>query len=147
VTALGLLLRPAYLKAQIANDPFNDSFHPSALGDFFADSLELGFGVSAGAIGGALAICAFLAYFTKVSHVVLFWIAFVLTRPFGATFGDLLTKGKENGGLDLGTWQASLVIFALFLVSFAYEMYDTRKKRKEHEKHLDEKLPEEERVF
>jgi uncharacterized membrane-anchored protein len=45
-----------------------------------------------------------LVYFTELSHVVLFWIAFILSRPFGATFGDLLTKTKEEaGGLDLGT--------------------------------------------
>ena len=99
----------------------------TALGDFFADSLELGFGMSAGIVGSALIVCAFMAYFTKISKVLLFWVAFVLTRPFGATFGDLLTKDKDKGGLELGTWKASLVIFALFLVAFAYEMYDRRK--------------------
>lgn len=103
----------------------------TALGDFMSDSLELGFGVSAGVIGGLLAILAFLAYFTKISHVPLFWIAFVLTRPFGATFGDLLTKPEDDGGLALGTLKSSMVILALFLVSFAVEMYYMRKARKE----------------
>lgn len=66
----------------------------------------------------------------KVSHIILFWIAFVLTRPFGATFGDLLTKSKEKGGLELGTLRASAVIFALFIISFAFEMYYLHKDRK-----------------
>jgi uncharacterized membrane-anchored protein len=106
----------------------------TALGDFLADSLELGFGPTAGTIGAVLVICALLAWFTKVSHVFLFWVAFILTRPFGATFGDLLTKGKEEGGLDLGTLNASMVILGLFLVFFAYEMYGLWKAKKEKEK-------------
>ncbi len=53
-------------------------------------------------------------YFTKISRIVLFWIAFVLTRPFGATFGDLLTKTLEKGGYDFGTKGSSLILF-LFL--------------------------------
>jgi uncharacterized membrane-anchored protein len=101
----------------------------TALGDFMSDSLELGFGASAGIVGGLLCILGFLAYFTETSRVVLFWIAFVLTRPFGATFGDLLTKSKKKGGLDLGTLNASMVILALFAVSFCYELYDLRRKR------------------
>jgi uncharacterized membrane-anchored protein len=102
----------------------------TALGDFMSDSLGFGFGASAGIIGGMLAICAFLAYFSKVSHVLLFWIAFVLTRPFGATFGDLLTKKKSRGGLDLGTLNASMVILGLFLISFGIEMYGIYKTKK-----------------
>jgi uncharacterized membrane-anchored protein len=102
----------------------------TALGDFMADSLSLGFGTSAGIFGAILCVCAFLAYFTKVSHVLLFWVAFVFTRPFGATFGDLLTKNKSKGGLDLGTLHASLVIFGLFIVSFMYEMYALNKAKK-----------------
>jgi uncharacterized membrane-anchored protein len=105
----------------------------TALGDFFADSLELGFGASAGIFGAALTVCALLAYFTKLSHVVLFWIAFVLTRPFGATFGDFLTKSKAKGGLDLGTLNASMVILALFAVAFSVEMYQLRKAKKAKE--------------
>jgi uncharacterized membrane-anchored protein len=103
----------------------------TALGDFFADTLELGFAMTAGITGGILAVCALLALFTKFNHVVLFWFAFVLTRPFGATFGDLLTKSKAAGGLDLGTLNASLVILGIFFVFFAIEMYYMYKARKE----------------
>jgi uncharacterized membrane-anchored protein len=114
----------------------------TALGDFLSDSANLGFAMSACIIGGLLAICALLAYFSKVSGVLLFWIAFVLTRPFGATFGDLLTKSKEKGGLDLGTLNASMVILGLFLISFACEIYQLRKARKLTEE-LKTKLTEE----
>ena len=109
----------------------------TALGDFLADSVELGFGKTAGIIGSILVVCALLAWFTKISHVILFWVAFILTRPFGATFGDLLTKPKDHGGLDLGTLNASLVIMALFLVFFAIEIYMLRKDRQESKKNLD----------
>ena len=102
----------------------------TALGDYMADSLELGFAASAGIVGAILAFCAFLAYFSKVSHVILFWIAFIFTRPFGATFGDLLTKGEDAGGLDLGTLYASLVIFGLFLIAFGIEMYNLHRAKK-----------------
>jgi hypothetical protein len=102
----------------------------TALGDFFSDSLEFGFAISASIFSSALMVCVLLAYFSPVPHVILFWIAFVLTRPFGATFGDLLTKSKAKGGLELGTLCASLVILALFLVSFAFEMYYLVKDKK-----------------
>jgi uncharacterized membrane-anchored protein len=57
-----------------------------------------------------------LHYFTRLNEVVLFWIAFVFTRPFGATFGDFLTKPLAKGGLDLGTLHASLTCIALMAI-------------------------------
>ena len=56
-------------------------------------------------------------YFTQISRIILFWIAFVLTRPFGATFGDVLTKPIEKGGLNLGTIGSSIVL-ASILITF-----------------------------
>ena len=73
----------------------------TALGDFLADDSGLGFAGSALLISSVLAILILCYYFTKISRVVLFLIAFVLTRPFGATFGDLLTKPHDHGGYDL----------------------------------------------
>ncbi len=100
----------------------------TALGDFLADSSGLGF--SGGAILiGSLILCVVLAYyFTPVSKVLLFWIAFVLTRPFGATFGDLLTKPLEKGGLNLGTIGSSVVLAAILLI---FLVFITRKHNKE----------------
>jgi uncharacterized membrane-anchored protein len=86
----------------------------TAAGDFLADSLGVGFLLSAALITGLLALTAFLHAYTEISSVFLFWVAFVLTRPFGATFGDLLTKPIAQGGLDLGTIGASAV-FAIIL--------------------------------
>lgn len=86
----------------------------TAAGDFLADSLGFGFLLSAILITAMLAITVLLHFYTKTSKILLFWIAFVLTRPFGATFGDLLTKPIEKGGLDFGTIGAS-VFFAIIL--------------------------------
>jgi uncharacterized membrane-anchored protein len=86
----------------------------TAAGDFLADDLGMGFGHSAALISGLLLLIVLLHYFTKAPGLLLFWLAFVLTRPFGATFGDLLTKPLDHGGLNLGTVGAS-AFFALVL--------------------------------
>lgn len=88
----------------------------TALGDFLADNSGLGFAGGAVLIGSLLAVIVLAYYFTKVSHVILFWFAFVFTRPFGATFGDLLTKTHEKGGLNFGTIGSSLILFTILVV-------------------------------
>lgn len=92
----------------------------TALGDFLADDSGLGFAGGAVVIGALLALVLVLHLTTSLSKVALFWVAFVLTRPFGATFGDVLTKPVEHGGLDLGTAGASLVLLAIFGVTIAW---------------------------
>jgi len=87
----------------------------TALGDFLADSSGLGFAGGALLISTLLALIILAHYFAPVSKVVLFWAAFVLTRPFGATFGDLLTKTPEKGGLGFGTIGSSAVLFVILL--------------------------------
>lgn len=93
----------------------------TALGDFLADDSGLGFTGGAALIGGLILATALATRIRNINKVVLFWIAFVLTRPFGATFGDLLTKPLEKGGLDFGTIGSSLILFAILacLVSFS----------------------------
>ena len=91
----------------------------TALGDFLADDSGLGFLGGALLVGGVLAVTAAAAFFTKISKVLLFWIAFVLTRPFGATLGDVLTKDKEKGGLGFGTIGSSAVL-AVILVAVIF---------------------------
>lgn len=98
----------------------------TALGDFLADDSGLGFGGSALLISSVLLLIVLAYYFTSLSRVILFWIAFVLTRPFGATFGDLLTKPKEHGGLDYGTRGSSLILFSLLVVLIIYEVIRLR---------------------
>lgn len=95
----------------------------TALGDFLADNTGLGFGGGAILIGSLLTLVVLAHYFTKISSVILFWIAFVLTRPFGATFGDLLTKVPEKGGLGFGTKGSSLILFAILAVLIIYTSF------------------------
>jgi uncharacterized membrane-anchored protein len=82
----------------------------TALGDFLADSSGLGFGGGALLISGLLGLTLAAHFRTRISKVLLFWTAFVLTRPFGATMGDLLTKPHEKGGLGFGTIGSSAVL-------------------------------------
>jgi uncharacterized membrane-anchored protein len=93
----------------------------TAAGDFVADTLGLGFLLSALLITGLLIITVILHYFTNTSKILLFWIAFVLTRPFGATFGDLLTKPIEKGGINLGTIGASIFFIVLLTIGLIKE--------------------------
>ncbi len=88
----------------------------TALGDFLADNSGLGFLGGALLTGSLLLLIILAYYFTKISHVVLFWLAFVLTRPFGATFGDLLTKPVTKGGLNFGTAGSSAILFGILVV-------------------------------
>jgi uncharacterized membrane-anchored protein len=103
----------------------------TALGDFLADDSGLGFAGGALLIGSLLLIIILLHYFTKISSVLLFWIAFVLTRPFGATFGDVLTKPVEKGGLNLGTIGSSAVLAGILFVFVVYAVVQERKNRAE----------------
>ena len=88
----------------------------TALGDFTADDLGLGFERGALVFAGLIALVAAAHYFTKISDSVLFWAAYILTRPLGATLGDTLTKPHEQGGFDLSRIAASLAIAALMIV-------------------------------
>lgn len=93
----------------------------TALGDWTADTADLGY-VGAGAIfmAGLLAIMA-MYYWTKISHTILFWSAFILTRPLGAVVGDFLDKPLEKGGLNMNRYTASislLVVMAALVYLF-----------------------------
>ena len=81
----------------------------TALGDWIADS-SLGYGGGALFFGALLALIAALYFWTRISHVLLFWAAFILTRPLGATVGDFLDKPLDKGGLDLSRPIATLVL-------------------------------------
>lgn len=89
----------------------------TALGDWTADTAGLGY------TGGAIVFSALLAlvvaayYWTKVSRVLLFWAAFILTRPLGAVVGDFLDKPISAGGLDLSRYSASAALLAFMLTA------------------------------
>lgn len=87
----------------------------TALGDWIADA---GLGYEGGALvfGALLAVVAALYFWTRVSHVLLFWTAFILTRPLGATVGDFFDKPLAQGGLDVSRPLASAILAAVILV-------------------------------
>ena len=90
----------------------------TALGDWMADPAGLGLGYESGALvfAGGLALVAAAYFYTHVSRTLLFWNAFILTRPLGATVGDLLDKPVANGGLALSRFYASAIL-AAFIVA------------------------------
>lgn len=88
----------------------------TALGDMVSDGLNFGFSGGALFFAATLVAVAALYKFTKISHAILFWAAFVLTRPLGATVGDLLTKPLSHGGFDLSRPNSSALI-ALFIAA------------------------------
>ncbi|MGH8093964.1 MAG: COG4705 family protein [Chthoniobacterales bacterium] len=92
----------------------------TALGDCVADTTGLGYEGGALVFFGALALVAVVYFWTGISHTALFWSAFILTRPLGATLGDLLTKPISHGGLHLGRIASSLVIAAFIVVAILF---------------------------
>lgn len=92
----------------------------TALGDFLADDSGLGFGGGAALIAGLLAVVLALHRTGWAPVVALFWAAFILTRPLGATVGDLLTKTHAQGGLELGTLGATAVLTAFLVGSILW---------------------------
>ena len=88
----------------------------TALGDWMADSTGLGYGGGALVFGAGLVIVAALYLSTNVSRTALFWAAFVLTRPLGATVGDFLDKPVDAGGLALSRYTASLALLLAMVI-------------------------------
>ncbi|MCX5342073.1 COG4705 family protein [Streptomyces atratus] len=99
----------------------------TSMGDFLSDSSGLGYAGGALLVTALLAVLAALMRVPAVPNVALFWIAFVLTRPLGATAGDFLTKPAAKGGLDLGTPGSSAVLLVVLLGLMAYAHAQERK--------------------
>ncbi|MEW2086695.1 hypothetical protein [Streptomyces sp. NPDC005283] len=99
----------------------------TSMGDFLSDSSGLGYAGGALLVSGLLAVLVALMRVPAVPNVALFWIAFVLTRPLGATAGDFLTKPAAKGGLDLGTPGSSAVLLVILLGLMAYAHLQERK--------------------
>ena len=104
----------------------------TALGDMVATRLGLGFERGALIFAALIAVVALLHYFTSIPAGILFWATYVLTRPLGATLGDLLDKPHTQGGLQLGRFAASGVIGAAMIVGIVLtEMIPRWKARRE----------------
>lgn len=89
----------------------------TALGDWSADTAGLGYGGAALVFSAMLALIVFAYYGTKISRTILFWAAFILTRPLGAVVGDFLDKPVSEGGLALSRYSASAALFIFILVA------------------------------
>ncbi|GAA3274859.1 COG4705 family protein [Streptomyces lavendulae] len=101
----------------------------TSMGDFLSDSSGLGYAGGALLVAGTIAVLVVLMKVPSVPNVLLFWIAFVLTRPLGATAGDFLTKPTAKGGLDLGTAGSSAALLAVLLGLMAYAQVQERRAR------------------
>jgi len=88
----------------------------TALGDWTADTQGLGYLGSAVIFGMLLGLVTLCHCYTKVSKTILFWIAFILTRPLGAVLGDLLDKPLDHGGLALSRYSASIVLIVAMVI-------------------------------
>jgi uncharacterized membrane-anchored protein len=98
----------------------------TAAGDLFGERLSLGFGTSALIFAGAIAVVAFAHWRLKLGAVVAFWIAYVLTRPLGASIGDFLSQPKADGGQGLGTTGTS-VLFLVTILALVVFLQVTRR--------------------
>lgn len=102
----------------------------TALGDWTADTQGLGYGGGIVVFGSLLAVIAAMYFWTKISHTVLFWAAFILTRPLGAVVGDLLDKPVSDGGFALSRYTASAVL--LGLIAFFVFVFSHKPARRAH---------------
>jgi uncharacterized membrane-anchored protein len=91
----------------------------TALGDWIADSEGMGYGGAAAVFGLLLALVAVAYFTTRISRTVLFWAAFILTRPLGAVVGDFLDKPLDHGGLALSRYTASAFLAVFMVLSIA----------------------------
>ncbi len=92
----------------------------TAFGDYLSDNMGLSYLMGAVVTAVIILIVVVLHYYTKINEILLFWIAFIFTRPFGATFGDLLTKPLSKGGLNFGRGVATLIAAGLLSLIIFY---------------------------
>lgn len=106
---------------------FSNSLGTSS-GDFLADSNGLGFRDSALLLSAVMLLLLAAHYFTRINSMVLFWIAFVLTRPLGATGGDSLSKPRNLGGLGWGTIWTSAALVAVLIALIVCQTIQVRRR-------------------
>lgn len=92
----------------------------TSAGDLLAEGLQLGYLQAGLAYGAAIALVAAAYYLLRLNGILAFWLAYILTRPMGASFGDLLSQAKTDGGLGLGTTGTSFVFLAAIVVLIGY---------------------------
>ncbi len=92
----------------------------TSVGDLLAETMDLGYGQAALVFGAMIAAVAFGHYVLKVDAILAFWIAYILTRPLGASMGDLFAKPVIAGGYGLGTVTTSVIFLGAILLLVAY---------------------------
>jgi uncharacterized membrane-anchored protein len=93
----------------------------TAAGDLVAEKASLGYAISIGVFGGAIALVAFAHFALKVNAVLTFWLAYILTRPLGASIGDWLSQSSHKyGGLGLGATETSYIFLGCILALVGY---------------------------
>jgi uncharacterized membrane-anchored protein len=92
----------------------------TAAGDLTSEKLALGYVTAVLLFGGLIAIITAAHYWLKLNAVLAFWLAYILTRPFGASIGDLLSQKRVDGGLGLGTTVTSIIFLGAILVVVVY---------------------------
>ena len=100
----------------------------TAFGDFLSDNLGFSYLTGAMVTGIIILLVLLLHYYSKINRILLFWIAFIFTRPFGATFSDFLTKPMTKGGLDLGTLNSSIISMVImgFLIVLSHKQLNNQ---------------------
>jgi uncharacterized membrane-anchored protein len=92
----------------------------TAAGDYLAETLDLGYWKSALLFAGAIALVTFAWRYLRLNAILAFWLAYILTRPLGASLGDYLSQPKADGGLGLGTTGTSVIFLSAILVIVVY---------------------------
>lgn len=103
----------------------------TAFGDFLTDNMGLSYIQGALLTASVIGVVIALHYTTKLNDIFLFWLAFIFTRPFGATFGDFLTKPIDKGGLSLSRGLSSAIAFLILALVLYFSERSERKHRQE----------------
>jgi uncharacterized membrane-anchored protein len=98
----------------------------TAAGDLATEALGLGFNVGVVAFGALIAVIG-AAYYLGADAVLTFWLAYILTRPLGASLGDLLSQARAYGGLGLGTVYTSIAFLTIIIALVAFVSFDARR--------------------
>ena len=105
----------------------------TAAGDLLAEALNLGYLLSLGVFAVAIVAVGLLYRFANLNAVAAFWIAYVLTRPLGASAGDFLSQATKDGGLGLGTTMTSVIFLAVIFVLVTVLSIRQRRQRRAHD--------------
>lgn len=100
----------------------------TAVGDWFAEALRLGYLNAAIIFGLSIATIAIVYHYLWLNAVLAFWLAYILTRPLGASLGDLLSQPRENGGYGLGTVNTSILFLSMIVSLIIYLSQKSREK-------------------